>query len=65
MKIKFKSQDLPSALVAGVFSMLLGQLCAYFFTGYSLPIRALAAGLGAGVGVWLVIKFWRVHPPKQ
>ncbi len=65
MKIKFKSQDISLGLVAGVFSMLLGQLCAYFFTGYSLPIKALAAAVGAGFGVWLVIKFWCVHRPKQ
>ncbi len=65
MNIKmFKSKELPQAAFAAVVSMSLAQLCAYLLSGYGLSARALAAGVGAGVGLWLGRLCWRAFHPK-
>jgi hypothetical protein len=60
----FKSPELPRASLAAVVAMLLGQFCAYLLGGYSLSVRALAAGVGACAGIWLVHKLWCARRPK-
>ncbi len=60
----FKSKEFPQAVFAAVVSMSFGQLCAYLLSGYSLSARAVAAAVGAGVGLWLGRLCWRAFHPK-